>query len=156
MQTKININNHAVHHSVCAIEIKFHIHIATRTFLISYFTQVLMFIMHTSWISSSFCMHAWEVLECVDVYVFLSIAMPAATFLVNPRHMCCRVTVIILHVCVCVCVYLLPWNLLPTSFLRRKLSFIWFFMVFSTFYRVAFPANALFKSSGIICRSPLP
>ena len=58
MQTKININNHAVHHSVCAIEIKFHIHIATRTFLISYFTQVFMFIMHTSWISSSFCMHA--------------------------------------------------------------------------------------------------
>ena len=49
-----------------------------------------------------------------------------------------RVTAVVLCVCVSVC--LLPQNQPPTSFLRR----------------LAFPENASFKSSGIICWSPLP
>ena len=52
-----------------------------------------------------------------------------------------RVTVIIFCVCVCVSlsVYLLPRNLLPTSVLRRKQSFMGFFMMFSTFLPFGFP-----------------
>ena len=75
-------------------------------------------------------------------------------YLINPRRMRSRVTVVIL--CVCLSVGLLPQNQLPTSFLRSKQSFIGFFIVFSTFYRLAFPENASFKRYGAICRSPLP
>ena len=60
-----------------------------------------------------------------------------------------------LSVCLSVC--LLPRNQLPTSFLRRKQSFIGFFMVFSTFLPFGFSSeNASFKSYGVICWSPHP
>ena len=55
--------------------------------------------------------------------------------LINPRHMCRKVVVVILSMCVSVC--LLPrWNLLHTSFVRRKQGVIGFFTVFSRFFVV--------------------
>jgi hypothetical protein len=51
--------------------------------------------------------------------------------LINPRRMRRKGTIVVRSVCVSVC--LLPRNLLPTSFLRPKPSFIGFFMVFSRF-----------------------
>ena len=59
-------------------------------------------------------------------------------------------------VCVCVSVCLLPQNLLLTSFLRRKQSFIGFIMVFSRFLLCDFAENTSFKSSGVIFWSPPP
>ena len=50
----------------------------------------------------------------------------------------------------CVCICLLPRNLLHTSFIRRKQGVIEFFMMFQAFCHMAFTENALFKSSGII------
>ena len=64
-----------------------------------------------------------------------------------------RVMVVVLSVCVSV--YLLPRNLLHTSFIRQKHGVIGFFMVFSRFCHVAFAENASFKSYGIIYW-PLP
>ena len=56
---------------------------------------------------------------------------------INLRRMRRRVIVVVLCVCVSVC--LLPQNQPPTSFLRRKQSFIGFFVVFSTFLPFGFP-----------------
>ena len=56
-------------------------------------------------------------------------------------------------VCLSVCVCLLPWNLLYTSFIRQN-RYHRFFMVFSRFCRVVFE-NAWFKMSGIIHQLPL-
>ena len=61
-----------------------------------------------------------------------------------------RITVVVLSV------YLLRLNLLHTSFIRHKQGDIGFFMVFQGFCRVAFAENASFRSSGVICQSPLP
>jgi hypothetical protein len=63
-------------------------------------------------------------------------------------------TVVVLSVCLSVC--LLPRDLLPTSFVRQKQSFIGLFMTFQGFCHVAFTENASFKSSGVICWSPPP
>ena len=65
---------------------------------------------------------------------------------------CARGMVVILCVCIC----LLPLNLLHTSFIRRKQGVIEFFKMFQAFCHVAFAENALFKTFGMICRSPPP
>ena len=56
--------------------------------------------------------------------------------LINPRRMHCRVTVVVLSMCVCV--YLLPRSRLHTSFIHRKQGVIGFFMVFSRFLSCGF------------------
>ena len=70
---------------------------------------------------------------------------------VNPRRMRRRVIAVVLCVCLSVC--LLPRNLPHTSFVRQKQGVIGSLRCFQDFCRVAF---ASFKSSGIICRLPLP
>ena len=60
---------------------------------------------------------------------------------INPRRMRRRVTVLILSVCLSV--YLLPRNLLSTSFLRRKEGIIGFFMMFSRFLSCGFLLKTL-------------
>ena len=64
---------------------------------------------------------------------------------INPRRMRHRVTVVVLSVCVSVTTA----YLVCTSITRCH----W---VFSRFLLCAFAENTLFKSSGVICRSPLP
>ena len=61
---------------------------------------------------------------------------------INPRCMRRRVTVVVLCVCVCVCVCVclsVTTKSAAYSFLRRKQSFIGFFVVFSTFLPFGFP-----------------
>ena len=77
--------------------------------------------------------------------------------LINPWRMHHGVLIIVQCMCVCACVSvccLLQRNLLHTSLLCQKQSFIGFFM--EGFCHVAFAENALFKSSGVICWSPPP
>ena len=75
----------------------------------------------------------------VDIDAVLAI-LSHCMLIINPRCMHHRVMVVVLCVCVCLPVSLLPQNqLLPTSFLRRKQSVIEFFMVFSAYLPFSFP-----------------
>ena len=74
---------------------------------------------------------------------------------INPRRMRRRITVVVLCVCVCVCVCVSACyhkiSCLPRFYVANKVLYgsLW---CFQRFYRLAFPENVSFKSSGAICQ----
>ena len=121
--------------------------IRIKLIVIREFTSVVSFhafhIGHNSIMSKSYMINVF--IQSDDFYL--------RVVFINPRRMRRRVTVVVL--CVCLSVYYHKISCLPRLYVANKVlqGSLW---CFQRFYRLAFPENALFKSYGVICWSPLP